>query len=341
MSGPVSEGRERIVVSRLRFLGDVVLSTPALEALRAARPKATIEYLTFEAFAPVLAHHPAVDRVLTMPSGAGPWATLAVVRALRRPRVDWFFDLFSNPRSAVLVGLSRPRHSVGQEAGLRSRVYSVRRPRPTASQVKGHLDKLVPLVGEVEERPPRLCVTVEERGEAARQHGFRTDTTEVFVHPGATWPWRLWPAERWPQLIRLLEENRPEARVNVVTPPGHGAALALALVGTTPTVRVLPPMGLRELMATLVHGSLYVGNDGGVLHTAVALGVPTVGLFGGENRPEEWFPYGHLGPYRAVLHPSRETFRNRRGRRFPRPDARPEQVMEAVEAVWRRRERGS
>jgi len=336
MSHPVAEGRERIVVSRLRFLGDVVLSTPVLEALRAARPEASIEYLTFEEFAPVLAHHPGVDRVLTMPSGAGPRATLAAVRALRRPRVDWFFDLFSNPRSALLVGLSRPRHSVGQQAGLRSRVYSVRRPRRRASQVMAHLDKLTPLVGEVEERLPRLYVTPAAQDEAARKHGFGPETTEVFIHPGATWPWRLWPSERWPQLIRLLEESGSRVRVNVVTPPGDGTALARGIAGSTPTVRVLPPMGLRELMATLTHGSLYVGNDGGVLHMAVALGVPTVGLFGGENRPEEWFPYGHLGPFRPVLRSSRETFRDRHGNRFPRPDAIPEEVMDAVEAVWRR-----
>jgi len=335
MSDRVSEGRERIVVSRLRFLGDVVLSTPALEALRAARPAATIEYLTYEAFAPVLAHHPAVDRVLTMPSGAGVRATWEAVRALRRPRVDWFFDLFSNPRSAVLVGLSRPRRSVGQEAGLRSRVYSVRRP-PRATQVLGNLDKVTPLVGEVQERLPRLYVSQEERDEAARNHGFGPERSEIFVHPGATWPWRLWPVERWPLLIRQLEDLGSGARVNVVTPPGDGASLARDLAGSTPNVRVLPAMGLRGLMAALVHGALYVGNDGGALHVAVALGVPTVGLFGGENQPEEWFPYDHLGPHRAVLHPSRETFRDRHGTLLPRPDASHEEVMAAVEAVWPR-----
>lgn len=328
-AGPGAE--ERIVVSRLRFLGDVVLSTPTLEVLREARPRATIEYVTCTPFAAVLAHHPAVDRVLTLPMDAGLGDTLALVRALRAPRVDWFIDLLSNPRSALQAVLSRPRRSVGQSAGVRSAAYTFRRPRPTGSQVAGHLDKLVPLLGPVPDRRPRVYVTDEERRAAAARFGLSSGRPEIFLHPGATWPWREWPTDRWPLLARRLAADHPQARLHVVAPPG-APELARDLAGRA-GVEALPALSIRELMAVLSWGALFVGNDGGILHTAVALGVPTVGIFGGENDPREWFPYAHLGPYRSVLASSTERLPDGKGRHFPRPDATPDEVADAAREV--------
>jgi ADP-heptose:LPS heptosyltransferase len=92
-------------------------------------------------------------------------------------------------------------------------------------------------------------------------------------------------------------------------------------------------MGLRDLFSVLSWGRLYVGNDGGVLHAAVALSVPTVALIGGENHPAVWFPYAHLGPYRAVRRVSTRTVTGPRGREVGPPDADPAAVMEAVRAV--------
>lgn len=323
--GP-APGQERIVVSRLRFLGDVVLSTPVLATLREARPGTWIDYLTTTPFAPALEHHPAVDRVLTLSPNAGLRRTLALARCLREPRVHWFFDLLSNPRSAVHVALARPENAVGQRAGVRSLVYDYRRPRPSGSQVRGHLDKLTPLLGRVPERRPRLHVTDDERECAARRFDLVDGRPAVVVHPGATWPWRLWPPERWRPVIRGLLEAERGLRVLVVTPPG-AETLAAAATPDLKDVRVLPSMALRSLIAVLDLCRGYVGNDGGILHTAVALGLPTVGLFGGENDPEEWFPYRDMGPFEPILRASAELLPDGRGHRFPRPDADPDEVL--------------
>ncbi len=76
-----------MLVTRLRFLGDVVMTTPMLETLRDALPDARIEYLTYEAYAPALDGNPNVDRVITMPPKAGVRDTLRVIRELRHPRI--------------------------------------------------------------------------------------------------------------------------------------------------------------------------------------------------------------------------------------------------------------
>lgn len=323
----------RIVVSRLRHLGDVILTTPVLEALGEAYPEASIDYLTQEAFAPVLQRHPRVDRVLTLPAGAGIRDTFRTVRALRRPRVDWFFDLFAGPRSALLVLLCRPKHSVGTTRGLRSWVFTHRRADPGGSQVALHLDKLVPLLGATPERRPRIYVSDAERHTARARYGLDAGREEIFVHPGASWPSREWPLDRWPRLIKLLQEYRPGCRIHVVAPPG-AEAIARGLASRCEgEVDALPAMGLRDLFSVLSWGCLYVGNDGGLLHAAVALGVPTVALIGGENDPPVWFPYEHLGPYRAVRRVSTHTATGPRGRDVGVPDADPAEVLQAARAV--------
>ncbi len=333
-AGP-APGQERIIVSRLRFLGDVVLSTPSLEALRQARPEAWVDYVTYPAYAPVLEHHPGVDRILTIRSNANPLETLRLARRLRSPRADWFFDLLSNPRSALQVALARPRASVGQKTGFRSVVYAHGRPRPLAreSQVMGHLDKLVPMLGAVAPRLPRVYVTDAERQAALKRFSMEDGSPTVVIHPGATWPWRLWPLDRWSALVHALLARRPDLRIFVVRPPGQSGPVLPDLPASGRLV-VLPALSLRELMGVVATATAYVGNDGGILHTAVALGVPTVGLFGGENHPEAWFPYQDLGPYRAVLQSSAETLDAGGGRRHPRPDASVAQVSAAVERVW-------
>jgi ADP-heptose:LPS heptosyltransferase len=247
--------------------------------------------------------------------------------------VDWFFDLFAGPRSAVLVRLCSPRHSVGTNRGIRSWVFEHRRADPGVSQIALHLDKLVPLLGPTPQRPTRIHVTEAERHTARTRYGLDAGRDEIFVHPGASWPCRVWPTDRWPRLVSLLEEHRPGCRIHVVTPPG-AEALAHDVASRCPgDVTPLPTMGLRDLFSVLSWGRLFVGNDGGVVHAAVALRVPTVALIGGENDPAVWFPYAHLGPYRAIQRVSDRTATGPKGREVGLPDAGPEEVMDAVRAL--------
>lgn len=91
----------------------------------------------------------------------------------------------------------------------------------------------------------------------------------------------------------------PGAQFRVVTPPGQQSVSERVTALCGGEVERLPHLGLRDLLALLSWTSLYIGNDGGALHSAVALGVPTVGLFGPTD-PDAWFPYTDWGPYRVV-----------------------------------------
>ncbi|MBC7186555.1 MAG: glycosyltransferase family 9 protein, partial [Calditrichaeota bacterium] len=102
----------RILVSRLRFLGDVVLTTPLLRALRRAFPEARIAYLAESPYIEVLAHHPHVDGLLPLDRQTRA-AQLSTLRQLRRAHFDLTIDLFGNARSALLLWLSGARQRIG------------------------------------------------------------------------------------------------------------------------------------------------------------------------------------------------------------------------------------
>ncbi len=304
----------RVLVTRLRFLGDVVMTTPMLETLREAVPDASIEYLTYEAYAPALDGNPNVDRVITMPPKAGVRDTLRVIRELRHPRIDWCFDTLNNPRSAILIALAAPRHSVGLKRGVRSWLYIHRRSqrggRPSA--VLDHLDKLVPLLGPVSERHTSLYASEKERREIAQRLAIDPGRELILLHPGASSPEKVWPVQNWPSLSEALQSRNKKARIAIVTQPGW-EAVGREIVQKSPAgVEQLPELDARSLVALLTWTSLYVGNDGGILHCAVASRVPTVGLFG-TYKEGAFFPYEAWGPYRSVVRCS-DSGRDREGR---------------------------
>jgi len=291
-------------VTRLRYLGDVILSTPLVQVLRELFPESRLDYLVEAAFAPALENCPALNQVHVLEAHASTGETWSLVRRLRAVGYDWALDLFGNPRSALLCLLSGAHRRVGSRRGLRSRLYHHRRGRPEGdpSAILHHLDKATPLLRQAgiawnaPTPPPRIWLREEERRSGRDIVG--SSGAAILLHPGSKWPDKAWPASRWSELAVALRERR-RGEVLVVSPPGEDEQ-AHRIAEEAGGLRVLPPLGLRALFGVLSQAGLYVGNDGGILHAAVALGTPSLGLFG-PTEPEIWFPYEKLGPYR-VLH---------------------------------------
>ena len=130
----------RVLLLRPRFLGDVCLTLPALEAVRASCPGARVAYLVEEESAPLLEGDPRVDELVAVPRRLSAGATLALVTRLRRFAPDVAFDLFCNPRTALSTFFSGARVRVGYpNKGWRSALYTHHaRPR-TLSAVGFHL----------------------------------------------------------------------------------------------------------------------------------------------------------------------------------------------------------
>ncbi len=293
----------RILVTRLRYLGDVIITTPVLSALKRRYPTAEIHYLTEARYAPVLYENPFIDRVIELKSGI--FSSLSVIHTMRQTGFVAALDLFFNPRSAFLLYLSGIPIRIGGSRKWRRRFYTdiFSVPPAVRSTVAYSLNALDCFDIEAEEELPRIYLTDEERSEGvylleetiARSPGGRL---VVAVHPGGTWQSKRWKPESFATLADNLVK-RHDARVVIITGPGEEGIAEAVRNESNGRAFVLPHLPLRSLAAVLNSCDAVIANDGGVLHMAVALGRPTVGIFG-PTEPDIWFPYEGKGPFVLV-----------------------------------------
>jgi ADP-heptose:LPS heptosyltransferase len=301
-------GVRRVLLVRPRFLGDVCLTLPALDAVRAACPEARIAYLVEAESAPLLEGDPRVDQVLAVGRGASAAATAGLVARLRRFGPDVAFDFFCNPRTALWSFLSGARVRVGYpNKGWRSALYTHHaRPR-TLSAVGFHLASLDAIGWPAPAGVPRLHVGEAARaaaGAALRALEVREDAELLGFHPGARWPTRRWaPANFAALAARCLARERHA--VALVTGGPADEALVHEVVDALPAGRAHAVVGwpIAQLIALQARCRAFVAGDTGPLHTAVAAGAPTLGLIS-RNRPAMFFPYpealGHRAYYARV-----------------------------------------
>ncbi len=298
--------RERVLVIRHRAAGDLLLTTPAFRALREGRPGASIEVLAARGMEGLLLGNPDVDRVLTFDrrsivSQARLYARLA------RGGYDLVLDLVSNPRSAFLTALTRARDRVGYDIAGRAWAYTLRVPRePLDDAGKPRLryapEAALDLVRAIGIAPRgvelRFTVTPEARASiapwldrAAQEAGGKP---LVACLPVGSWPSKSWFPERFAQTMDLLAD---EACPVWIWGPGEEAAVAAVRAHMTRPSLLAPATNWQGLGALLERTALLVGNDSGPKHVAVALGVPTVTIFG-PTHPTTWHP--PRGPHAVV-----------------------------------------
>jgi len=294
-----------LLVVRPRFLGDVCLTLPLVEALRAACPGARLGYVVERGLAPLLEGDPRFDEVIAVPPRPSAGGTAALVRRLRAFAPDVLVDCFCNPRTAVWAFASGARARVGYpNKGWRSALYTHHaRPR-TLSATGFHLASLAALGWTVPPSPatPRLRIAEAARGEARaalRALGVPEGATLVGFHPGARWPTRRWAPERHAALAARALAARPDAVALFTAGPGEEPT-ARACAAGLPAGRAFAIEGwpLKRFVALQSLCAAFVCGDTGPLHTAAASGARTLGLMS-RNRPAMFFPYPESGGHRA------------------------------------------
>jgi len=296
---------DNILISRLRFMGDIILTTPLLSALKRAFPSSEITYLAEAPYAELLQNHPDVDEIISFERGNST-QNLSVFKKLLSTKFDLAIDLFGNPRSALLTWLSGAKMRIGGDFRGRRHFYTHRigddgLPK---TAVDFHLRYLLPLGIDVAVDDPCIFVTPREE-EWARSYlqkkGFDPDQEIIGIHPGATWPAKRWFPERFAQLANELAAR--QLQIIFTMAPGEEALLHSVIDQCTFSPILPDALSLRKLAAVLKIIDVYVSNDCGPMHLAPAVGTPTVGIFG-PGEPDIWFPYkrekGHRLVYKEI-----------------------------------------
>jgi lipopolysaccharide heptosyltransferase II len=290
-----------ILLIRLRLVGDVVFTTPAIRALRRRFPDARITYLVETAASAIVSGNPHLDDVIVVPHRRG-WARvlddLRVARRLRARRFDLVVDFHGGPRGSWLTWATGARRRIGYEIAGRGWMYTdrVHRPRALRSRhsAENQWDLLEPLgipPLDPEREPVEMIESAHARDRALeRLHdaGVRPgEHTLIVMHVSAGNPFRRWPAGAFAAVAAELARAGRDRRVVVTSGPSEiGAAEAVTAAARVQlgdaAARVVRcgEFDLQELRAVIAAASLYIGGDSGPLHVAATTTVPIVGLYG-------------------------------------------------------------
>jgi lipopolysaccharide heptosyltransferase II len=291
----------RILLVRLREIGDVVFTTPAVRALRERFPDAHISYLVEPAAAPVVALNRHIDEVIVTPRGRGVKglrAEASLIRRLRAQRYDLAIDFHGGPRASLLTWLSGARDRIGYDVAGRGWMYTRRVDRPRRLRARHSVTNQWDLIATLGIPPPDPAATPVEMpvdAEAARRieermarAGTRNGDRLIVLHVSAGNPFRRWPIGSFATVAAELAAGDARHRVVITSGPSEREAAerviaeARGKLSPVEAERLVTggDFSLIELRALVARASLYIGGDSGPLHIAATSQVPIVGLYG-------------------------------------------------------------
>jgi predicted lipopolysaccharide heptosyltransferase III len=301
----------KILLIRLRLIGDVVFTTPAIGAVRRRFPGAHLTYLVEAPGEPVVRHHPDLNTIIVLDRRRG----LARLRddvqlavRLRAERFDSVIDFHGGPRSGWLTWATRAPQRIGYDLPGRRWCYTTRIPWtrslvPPRHSVVNQWDLLGPLGIEPPDRArdavtmaidPAADARVQARLAAA---GVAPGAPLIVMHVSAGNPFRRWPAGSFAAVAAELAREDTRRRVIVTSGPSEAAAAeavaqqARLLAGDAAAgIMRTGEFDLAELAALVGRAALYIGGDSGPLHVAATTRTPVVALFG-PTLPERSMPW--------------------------------------------------
>ena len=291
----------RVLVVRLRSIGDTVLATPSLHALRRFLPGARIDVLLEDWVAPLLEGSPDVDRVVTVRRRSKS-SRLQVARRLRAENYDVVYNLHGGSTAALLTRATGARHRVGYADYSYASLHN--HAAPPSSKLWGRekthsVEQQLALLGwtgvPVTDRPAtRLAVTHAASASVARRlrdAGVEEGSAFALIHPAAAFDTKTWAAEKFARVVEHLAACGISAVA--VAAPGEEKIIREVRAHSSATLVGFADLALPELTALAARASLFVGNDSGVAHIAAAVRVPQVVVFGSSN-VAHWRPWSQV-----------------------------------------------
>ena len=294
---------QKILVIKLRALGDVIMSLPVVDNLHAAFPNAQIDFLTEKPCLPVVENRRGLNRILSIDRGTlGKLSMLkqlhwqkTFISGLRKERYDLAIDLFGNPRSALLTRLSNASIRLGYNFRVRRFAYNkIVEPRgDRVHEVEFNLDALraigIPIV------TSKLNIDVDQESRNKIDMFWRDQNLSSYpyvigLNASGGWYTKRWPLASFAELGKHLQ-HQLGAKIILLWGPGElddARKIAEMMQGES---TVAPATDLKTLAALLARLNLLVSNDSGPMHLATAVATPVVGIYG-PTQPKLQGPWG-------------------------------------------------
>ena len=297
-------GKERFLVVRTDRVGDLVLSTPVLEAIKTRFPESYLAMMVSSYAADVVKANPNLDHVIIddhADRNRGAKGFLMLVKEVKGSKFDVAILLRPTFRLALLLLLAGIRHRIGTGYRFYQMLFSqkvyVHRKRNLRHEADYNLDLLKPLGIRPEKIIPRVYLTPEEEHFAQqirREFEITTDDPVVVIHPGSGHSSLSLPRRKFAQVAdRLVEEL--DAKILLT-----GTKKEMDLIDFIKrnmkhqAVDLTGRTNIRRLAAVLKKADVVISNSTGPMHLAAAVGTPTVAVFCPifAAGPIRWGPYG-------------------------------------------------
>ncbi|MEQ1604352.1 MAG: glycosyltransferase family 9 protein [Pyrinomonadaceae bacterium] len=287
---------KRILVVKLRSIGDTVLATPSLIALRRFVPDAQIDILLEAWVAPLLQGHDAIDNVISV--GKRTSARLKTALDLWGSDYDVAFNLHGGTTATFFTAASRAKHRVGFASYQYPFLYNhllLSASDFWQTEFTHSAEQQLALLGfvgvPVEDRPKsRLRVRAEmEEDTELLLHNYGVDEERIaLVHPASAFKTKQWAPENFAKTIDYLWSQGIFSLV--VTAPNERSIIEEINSLTKTMFHGFWDLTLPQLTSLAKRAEIFVGNDSGIAHIAAAVGTPSVVVFGSSNR-NHWRPW--------------------------------------------------
>jgi predicted lipopolysaccharide heptosyltransferase III len=281
-------GIKKILIIRLRRIGDIIMTTPAISALRKAFPDAFISYVVEKPYRELVEGHPELDKVIVLERKQGARDFFRLIRIIRREKYDAILDLHGGPRASLITLFSKAKLKIGYRIKYRNFIYHIKLARkPETGQlhsVESHINFVRALAVDIKSPPP-LNLPHARKGDVEKvKKIIKENRLEEFkiitIHIGAGNEFRDWGTDNWIKLIDFLAK-RPDVKTVLIG--GHEDKQAeeeILKKSKRSPLSLVGKLNLRELRELISHSSLFVGSDSGPMHIAASTSTPIVALFG-------------------------------------------------------------
>ncbi len=279
----------RILVIRLSSLGDIILTTPVLDALKENYPNSQISFLTKQEYQGLFEADPRVDSVIYFePKGRdkGFSGFINLIESLNREKFDLVVDLHSNLRSFLIRLLVKSGKKVRYNKGLITRlrmVYFKKTRVNPVSVVENYLQSLGKIGKSSWSRIPGIYSEKENEIWAENflaENGLSKNEILIGIAPGARWETKRWDPDKFVSVAEGLSHDLSSKVLLVGDAQDQKLISEIeGQVGKGGTICAID-LPLDKLVILVKRCDLLISNDSGPMHLASALGVPTIGIFG-------------------------------------------------------------
>lgn len=286
---------ERVLIIRLRSIGDAVLTTPSITALRRFLPDARIDILLEDWVAPVLYGFEHVDNVISFKPGKI-FERMRLSRALRKTKYDLVYNMHGGSTSAFFTAATGAKHRVGFGHYRYAKTYNhlcIPAAEYWQSTVLQSAEQHLAMLGwtgvPVSDRPKTSLAYMADADITKLQAGGMSGGSRyALFHPAAAFESKQWPIDRFARTAEYLASQN--ISTVAVAGPGEEAVLEKLRSESAVPIVTITDAELPVVTAIAARACVFVGNDSGIAHIAAAVKTPCVVIFGPSNI-DHWRPF--------------------------------------------------